>query len=134
MLCADTYAPHPYPTHTQVSCPEVTELNLSWNDFGARGLEAVGAAFAMGSMHGLKRLLITHCPGVSELPDGISALAELEELDISECPGLRALPSTFVKLISLKKLHLTNCHGLQGTKFAQCLNSNVEIVGLDTIA
>ena len=60
----------------EVECPHVTELDLSANDFTAKGVEAVGAAIAAGALHSLRVLDLSDCSGMKSVPETIAQLAE----------------------------------------------------------
>jgi hypothetical protein len=60
---------------------------------------------------GLKRLDLCHNKQLMELPEGLCALAGLEELNLNGC-GLTVLPEGIGGLTALKKLNLFNNGGL----------------------
>lgn len=63
----------------EVSCPHVTELDLSWNDMrSGSGLDAIGTAIAHGALHSLQKLNLINCTAVKTLPENVCELLELQ--------------------------------------------------------
>jgi len=111
----------------QIACSNVTELDLSWNTFTSSGLDALGQALAMGSLHALKKLSLSHCVHVRTLPEKIGVLAELESLDLSACIALVDLPDSMMNMVSLRDLNVKDCIKLEGSQFQTKLNKLVEV-------
>lgn len=114
-------------TLQQIACSNVAELDLSWNTFTSTGLDALGQALAMGSLHALKKLNLSHCVNVRTLPETIGVLAELESLDLSACIALVDLPESMTNMVSLRDLNLKDCIKLEGSGFETKLSKLVEI-------
>lgn len=115
-------------TLSQVSCPNVTELDLSWNHFSVAGLASLGEAVSAGSLHGLKALNLSNCMCVASLPPTLGQLAELETLDLSGCVGLSNLPPEFTQLVSLREINVKNCHLLRESGFEKRLPKATHIL------
>ena len=97
----------------EVPCPNVVELDLSWNDMrGGDGLEAIGKAISMGALHSLQRLNLINCTAIKGLPDSLEELLELNTILLDGCVQLRHLPEGMSKLASLKVLQIINCHAI----------------------
>ena len=97
----------------QVPCPNVVELDLSWNDMRTgTGLDAIGKAIALGSLHSLQRLNLINCTAIKALPDSLEELLELNTILLDGCVQLRHLPEGMSKLASLKTLQIINCHAI----------------------
>lgn len=97
----------------EVPCPNVQELDLSWNDMrtGA-GMDAIGAAIGRGALHSLQRLNLINCTAIKALPDSLEELLELNTILLDGCVQLRNLPDGMSKLASLKTLQIINCHAI----------------------
>jgi len=95
----------------EVSCPHVTELDLSWNDMrSGSGLDAIGTAIAHGALHSLQKLNLINCTAVKTLPENLCELLELQVILLDGCVQLRMLPPGMHRLASLKLLSIINCH------------------------
>lgn len=99
-------------TLKEVSCSHVLSLDLSYNDLGAVGLEALGGAIAMGALSSLQVLNLSYCTRIHALPESFCELRELQALDLEGCVGLKSLPEGITRLAALKEINIHNCHGL----------------------
>ena len=112
----------------EVHCPNVVELDLSWNDMRVgSGLDAIGKAMAMGALHSLQRLNLINCTAIKALPDSLEELLELNTILLDGCVQLRTLPQGMSKLASLKVLQIINCHALDDGEFKH-LPSSTKII------
>lgn len=113
----------------QVACPCVTVLDLSYNDFTGKGMEALGHALSMGALSSVRTLDLSHCTLLRALPDALGELHELQVLSLEGCVGLKALPRTLSRLGGLRQLYVRHCHGLDTEKGAFAhLPSNCEVI------
>jgi len=100
-------------TLCEIPCPNVTELDLSWNDMReGSGLEAIGRAIALGALHSLQVLNLINCTAIKTLPESLEELLELHTIMLDGCVQLKTLPSGIGKLASLKIFSIVNCHYL----------------------
>ena len=65
----------------------------------------------MEGLAGLRQLDLDRNGGLTSLPEGLCALAGLEELSLNTC-GLRALPEGMEGLAGLRQLNLYNNEGM----------------------
>ena len=97
----------------EVPCPNVLELDLSWNDMkDGSGLESIGHAIGLGALHGLQRLNLINCTAIKTLPGTLGELLELNTILLDGCVQLKELPKDITKLASLKYFSIVNCHYL----------------------
>ena len=118
-------------TLAQLSCPNLTKVDLSWNAFTGAGLEPLGEAIAAGSLHALKRLDLSNCMRLSSLPPKLGGLTELEVLDVSGCVGLANVPPAFTGLVSLQEFRASHCHLLRESGFEKRLPKTTKVVRED---
>ena len=97
----------------EVPCPNVLELDLSWNDMReGTGLEKIGHAIGLGALHGLQRLNLINCTAIKTLPGTLGELLELNTILLDGCVQLKELPDGISRLASLKYFSIVNCHYL----------------------
>ena len=93
-------------TLREVACPGVVTLDLKFN----RELRSAEALSGIGELKALQHLDLSHCYGLTALPDAIGQLSALQHLNLSFCKGLTALPD----LSGLPELEVKNLpHRLQ---------------------
>jgi len=115
-------------TFEEVACPNVVELDLSWNDMRkGTGLEAIGKAIGHGALHSLQKLNLENCTAVKALPDSLEELLELHTIVLDGCVQLRHLPEGMAKLASLKVLRIINCHAIDPEDYKH-LPSSTKII------
>ena len=95
----------------EVPCPNVIELDLSWNDMRqGTGLEAIGKAIGLGALHGLQKLNLINCTAIKTLPGTLEELLELNTILLDGCVQMKELPEGISRLASLRILSIINCH------------------------
>ena len=95
----------------EVPCPNVQELDLSWNDMReGTGLEAIGKAIGLGALHGLQKLNLINCTAIKTLPGTLEELLELNTILLDGCVQMKSVPDGISRLASLRVFSIINCH------------------------
>ncbi|KAJ9552042.1 hypothetical protein OSB04_016087 [Centaurea solstitialis] len=95
-------------------CYKLEELLIHSICLKLESIDIMGAklmTFKLGLTPNLKRLKLTKCSHLVELPapEDLGLLECLEELILSECTVLRDIPNSICKMIRLERFHLRNC-------------------------
>ncbi|GLJ51126.1 hypothetical protein SUGI_1088340 [Cryptomeria japonica] len=77
------------------------------------GCNTDGISQCFLNLHNLRRLKLSSCEDVTELPESLVNLRSLEELHLVSCSNLKRLPAGFGELVSLTVLYLSYCSSLQ---------------------
>lgn len=73
---------------------------------------------------GLQTLSISHCEGMTSLPEDMGLLNSLHDLQIVCCEQLKDFPESMKHLTSLHSLHFVSCHSIKKLpKWFGCLTS-----------
>ena len=115
-------------TLSEVACSHVVDLDLSYNDFSAKGMEALAHAISLGALSSVRTLNLSHCTALRELPEAIGKeLHELATLNLEGCVGLKSLPKSLSTSACLRQLYVNCCHGLDEAMF-KALPATVEVI------
>ncbi|RCV20174.1 hypothetical protein SETIT_4G035100v2 [Setaria italica] len=66
----------------------------------------------LGGLSSIRKMDITRCKELSDLPGSMRYLTSLQELSLIDCPRIKVLPEWLGDLTALKKLQIRYCRGI----------------------